>query len=184
VTDVVVPGLLLAALLVGALWFGTRALPERLRPRTWWHFLLVFWLAFVGAAAGLDYTVNEPIAREARSRIAGDLAAVPQPSSAVRASYSEDNKASSANVAAGFRATATWSDLRSHFDRVLNDAGWSFVRESGYTRDGHDYGGRVACYVRGNERANVDAPGLDPVRSGLTYSFSISWTLGGPPSCF
>ena len=156
-TDVIVPGLLLAATVVLALWLGRRLLPERFRPRTP-QLLIVFWLAFFAATAGLDYAVNEPAARAARARIATELASIPQPGSAVRVSYFETNKASSASVEAGFRATATWSDLRSHFDRVLSDAGWSFLRESGYTNNDHDYGGRIACYAKDHERAHVDAP--------------------------
>jgi hypothetical protein len=181
-TDVIGPGLLIAAVLVLALWLGRRLLPERVRPRAL-HLLVIFWLAFVAAAAGVDYTVNEPVARAARTRIAAELSSIPQPGSAVRVSYTEGNKTSSAQVEAGFRATATWSDLRSHFDRVLNASGWSFVREFGYTDSGHDYGSRIACYAKDNERASLDSPGSDPMRQGLTYFLSISWALGGPPSC-
>jgi hypothetical protein len=79
-----------------------------------------------------------------------------------------------------FRGVLTWSDLRAHFDRVLGDDGWSFVREYGYTDSGVDSGARVACYGKGNDRANIDSPGT---RAGYTYSFSIAWELGRQPAC-
>ena len=63
---------------------------------------------------------------------------------------------------------------------AIGDAGWSFIREREYTDNGVNYGARVACYGRGNDRANVDSPGA---RGSYTYSFSIAWEIGRQPLC-
>jgi hypothetical protein len=163
-----------------AVWFFRARLPARLRPKGAQYLILLWAGAFLSAAV-VDCTVNMPKAEAAAIQIRQELAEIPQPAGAARLSETHSYKTSSALAQALFAGTTSWSDLRRHFDSALAAGGWSFVREYGYTDGGRDYGGRIACYVKRNERVNVDMPGQDP---NVTYDFSVAilWEFA-TPSC-
>lgn len=173
----VLPAALIAGFVIATLWRFRSCLPARFRPGTAWHLFSVFWLTMFALAALLDFTLNMPVAMAERERVVAEFAAVVQPSLTDRLSYGVTLKPSSVLVSGTYRAAAaTWRDLRDHFDRVLGEAGWSLAEESTYTSgSGYEAGGRVACYLRGQDRANLYYPGWI---TSYSYSFSIRWDIG------
>jgi len=179
----VAPALLIAGVVFGAIWLFRARLPDRLRPRSVVDVLGVFFALLFASAAVFDYTVNMPIASAERPRLAAEISTIPQPALTRRLSYTEITKTNFVVVETLYQeAAATWAELRSHFDRVLAADGWSFLGESGVKEWGQDYGGRVACYGKEQDRAHVWFPGR--VDAGYTYSFSIAWQIGRRPACF
>jgi hypothetical protein len=179
----VVPALLIAGGTVGAIWLNRNRLPVRLRPSSAAEVLGIFVALLVASAVVLDYTVNMPIAAAERPRIEVEFGGIQQPELTRRVAYTEFTKTNSVGIEATYKAaTATWADLRAHFDRVLAAEGWSFLREEGVKDWGVDYGGRLACYGKAQDRAHVWFPGR--ADAGYTYSFSVAWQIGRRPPCF
>jgi hypothetical protein len=179
----VVPALAIAAAAAGTIWLSRDRLPQWLRPRSAVDALGVFFVLLFVSAAVFDYTVNLPVASAERPRIATEFGAIAQPELTRRVSYQEITKSNSVIVDGTYQAAAaTWADLRSHFDRVLGADGWSFLGDKGVKEWDQDYGGREACYGKGQDRAHVFFPGR--VNAGYTYSFSIAWEIGRRPPCF
>ena len=64
--------------------------------------------------------MNIPIAAAERPRIAVEFASIQQPELTRRVAYTELTETNSVGIEATYKAaTATWADLRAHFDRVL-----------------------------------------------------------------
>jgi len=179
----IAPALLSAEVVLGAILLARDRLPQRLRPRSGLDVVAVFFALLFASAAVFDYTVNLPIASAERPRLATEFGAIAQPELTQRVSYMETTKPNLVLVDGTYHAAAaTWADLRAHFDRVLGAGGWLFLGERGLKEWGQDYGGRVACYGKGQDRAQVFFPGR--VDAGYTYSLSIAWEIARRPACF
>ena len=83
-------------------------------------------------------------------------------------------KGDHASVGQEFSSNLSYDDIRHHYDKVLEKAGWRLVGEEPVYVWWHDYGGSLRKYCKGPYHAWLQFAGAEPAAHG-TYSIHLGW---------
>jgi hypothetical protein len=113
------------------------------------------------------------MASEAKHRLdslTAELASIPPPQGLVLYKQTAQAKPGQALAAREFVGATSYGAARAHYDALLADRGFVFVRESPGLQSPY------ACYQRDDEKASVELPG--EIRDlGRTLLVTLSWGL-------
>jgi hypothetical protein len=121
-----------------------------------------------------DVTVNGAPARRHLELLQREAQRIAPPAAASLLGSDTAHKPRQALVSLSYTSALTYAQLRTHYDRVLAEQGWTFERELPFRDWGRDLGGREARYTKGEHVASLEYAGTG-ADDGWTFGLGLSW---------
>ena len=119
-----------------------------------------------------DHVTNAPKARAIQTVLPAELDSIAPLPGAVLRDRAGSYKARRARVDRTYNTTASYTQIRGHYDAELTKHGWSFHREHRTRVWFRDLGGMETQYCKGSYTASLQYAGRS---DGWTFSLDPSW---------